>query len=451
MYIKTISVIVLQLGWMCREGKSSGQYSPGYLYHCKLCGGSYHATDWEALKPVEPKGAQTTTMGGDSKGDSSSDNEVHTIVLTVYPNKTFGYKLDGGPTNMSRVMDMMSKALEDWNAEFKHQPALKWWSPGTQAAYERLGRALGVAVPAPAAMNTEELSQQHTVNELLCAAHRRIKSLTMPLHFDADAKLHAKCVFDTVCGEDPLVSIDDLKRFSLQELLAYLNGRTEATKAAGGSFDGGVHVALRELHERVCGSATPPVCVHPPGECVRLPVKPIELYEQVGIATLFDAAIVAANYEAKKKGRCADGDWATEEQRGCVECLHLMVCGRQTVSAPTEPLKLAQRLAAFVDERAALEQATRSWFDANVKDLPAATGGWDASMIRLILTAAMSGRRVTGAVAQSFRPGSWEAGGAIRRVYEDAGFGMILLPDITLYEGASLSSGRQVSMVSAEF
>lgn len=142
---------------MCLLGKEKSEWSAvgAFQVRCNICNRLYRRAEWDRLHKSNTPEA-TTTMGGDSKGDSSSDNEVHTVVLTVFPAKTFGYLLDGGPCNMCNVMDVMSKAVEDYCAEVKRQPALKWWSPGTQAAYERLGRALGVAVPAPAAMNTEE-------------------------------------------------------------------------------------------------------------------------------------------------------------------------------------------------------------------------------------------------------------------------------------------------------
>lgn len=353
---------------MCLEGKeqSKCKQTGAYQLQCCVCKVIYSQKEWDELV-AEPNA--TTTMGGDSKGDSSSDNEVHTVVLTVFPAKTFGYKLDGGPTNMSRVMDMMSKALEDWNAEFKHQPALKWWSPGTQAAYERLGRALGVAVPAPAAAS-------------------------------------------------PPLSIDDLKRFSLRELLAHVNERTASRPYHAGWISETVD-AVRQLHERVCGKvvaveATP---VHPPGECVRLPVTADNLDDlDLTMAQLRRLAVRQLD-KYWSDGMFSETDPVRKEWLEMIEGR----TRRALVAAPAEPpkVKLAQRLAAFVEERAALQADAKALHE---KAFPNIT--WDTSVMTNVVQCALTGCRSYSAI---FKPGignshpAWMDGSA-QRYFEENGF-----------------------------
>jgi len=415
---------------MCLEGVKRDRWGPivvrneravraGVKVSCRVCQLEYTVEQWDKLvsefvnNPEVYETTTTTTMGGDSKGDSSSDNEVHTVVLTVYPNKSFAYLMDGAACNLCNIMDMMSKATEEYVATAKAATLEPVFASGTRNAYERLGRALGVAVPAPAAMNTEELSQQHTVNELLCAAHRRIKSLTMPLYFDADAKLHAKCVFDTVCGENP--PLYDLARFSLQELLAHLNNRTsKAERAAQCAWISEVQDAVRQLHERVCGSATPPVCVHPPGECVRLPVAFNDLDDlDLSMPQLRRLAVLQLD-KYWPDGMFSETDPVRKDWLEMIEGR----TRRALVAAPAEPpkLKLAQRLAAFVEEKQSLEKAMREMHETVFTDIP-----WSSSAVNKIWSGSVVGSRTH--LFTMVPPGvrGWDDGRA-QRMLQDAGF-----------------------------
>lgn len=348
MYIKTISVVVLQLGWMCREGKSSGQYSPGYLYHCKLCGGSYHATDWEALKPVEPKGAQTTTMGGDS------EEEKHTIDINYYPAGLFGLYCDGRAANMHEAMNLLSAAAERLNATTPDYQ----WSSGTQAAYERLGRALGVYPAAP-----------------------------------------------------PPLSIDDLKRFSLQELLAHLNNRTsKAERAAQCAWISEVQDAVRQLHERVCGG--PPTAT-PAAAKTQLTVE--QLVDGSTIRTLLDAV------EVRSKRACCRSKFKPFDNTATKlrQLLDEYVEKDTPAAAPAEEppkVKLAQRLAAFVEEKQSLEKAMREAHEAAFADVK-----WTKSAMRELFVAALADSRGYMIRVPTREVRGWNDGSA-QRMFEDAGF-----------------------------
>lgn len=112
---------------------------------CIACGGLYTEGAWKALRKLEATTTKETTMGG-----GSGDNPVAvktTAVLHVYPNKSFAWTIDDKGANMCNIMDLISKAAEDFTASPAAYGGNPVWSTGTREAYERLGRALGYEAP----------------------------------------------------------------------------------------------------------------------------------------------------------------------------------------------------------------------------------------------------------------------------------------------------------------
>lgn len=147
----------------------------------------------------------------------------------------------------------------------------------------------------------------------------------------------------------------------------------------------------------------PAAPVEPKKEATVLTVK--EMLERGCIGTLLEATLQAAVKLTTGKVP----NWTEESKRRALGIKNI-VCGSEP-EAPVSPpsMKLAQRLAAFVEERAALRNSVNAW-DATV---PATQWAGHAFI------AACAGQR---SVGTNSTHDDWEEGSAVRLKYEAAGF-----------------------------
>lgn len=400
---------------MCLEGKQQHKWKQigSCSLQCLVCRECYYQKQWDEL--VATTTPKVTTMGGGS-GEGEEKNEQHCIDIKYEPMGRFVLYCDGSLAGMQNAMDLLSAAAERLAAATPNPK----WNLGTQAAYERLGRALGLTAPTapPTPMDTEELSKKYTTDELIQAAQLRIQREDYePTDFAMGVKRHAQALRDAVCGPGQLTK-DDLRRFSLTELLAHLNERTAATKTVGGSFDGGVHDAVRQLHERVNGSKPRGVW------CKSLtPEEITDLADQT-----FSIDLMRALEDRLKRylaGPLSRNSMEETKLRELVarytapELQQPVAASPPPAAAPAEPLKLAQRLAAFVTLRAELEKACVDF------DAVEPTTSYGTVLFRAALLGKRRGGQSGKAVVKS-----WDDGTPEHAKYMEQGFVMHQYSDI---------------------
>jgi len=346
---------------MCLEGKSTDSKQTVlagiFGIQCLKCKQLYTSKQWNDL--------ETTTMGGSS--ESSDDGYlVHKFELASYVDKIPEFFRDGVRVNLGGVLTPISEALERYPAVMG--VPIKWL--GSQQDYERLGRAMGLAPAAVPESKTAEtvehlddgcvrvggikyapvlghgmaktLAENYSYAELGRALAQRMRQISTPGFF---APFEATDYIAERLGYERKGKLD--AHDHLQQAVAALSESSVAR-------DSPLHALIEQLAARVVPAA--------PDK--RLGEIPLDLV----------AVQVLLQHVDERTRPYASHDRSSWDPmvKTLVSRLYERVIGKPDVEplppvASEPPLKLAQRLAAFVAERAALDKACKEFDESSPK------------------------------------------------------------------------------------
>lgn len=419
---------------------------------CLACGVHYTRESWAVYyshwqAKAKKEAVTTTTMGGGSEDGV----EKHAAELRTYPDKRFYWSIDGAGCNMSNVMDMVSKAAEDWASTLVAAPV---WADGTKEAYKRLGHALGLvpppaAAPVAAAETVEHLDDGCVrvggVRYVPVLGHGVPKALAE--HYSYMNLAHALAqrmkMFDTANYFSPTEDTQYIaerlgyERKTPPKLLDahdHLQQAVAALSESSVARDSPLHALIEQLAARVVKlpeSEEDRFWRHAKHDAEQLITRAAEMLER------------SAEFHPQRGSMTGNA----------IERLVALMKPGPAEAPPPPPMKLAQRLAAFVEERDAMELAVRDWFEKTV--VPASSSAsrpvWSNSIGFRLVRAAIQGRRKVCYQFDKTTSESWADGAGVHLAYEDAGFSVLFESNVVGHSPHTTGDGSYGSVLVVKF